>query len=176
VRTKWWALLLPMMAACSNSLTTGPTEIAVPQFSIRFTVANPASLSLSEPMSCAGDWSTCARGSQAQGPATASAITVRDYALAPGTYRLTGVLQPSTPAGASVDIQIGASATANRGGVVREGPVVGFVAFNGDGVPRSSVTSLVCGATFSNQTGALEWSITFRVASATAMLCRFFSA
>ena len=165
MRRQCWALLLPMIAACNGSVPTVPTDPAIPQFAIRFILANPASLSLSEPVPCPGDWSTCARGSQPQGPTTTGGITIRNYSLTPGTYRLTGVLQPSTSAGASVDIQIGASEAATRGGVVREGPQLGFVAFTGEPPPLSSVVSQACGATFTNSYGALEWSVTFRVVS-----------
>ena len=160
-----WSLALPIIAACTGSAPTAPTAPAMPQFAIRFAVANPASLSLSEPVACAGDWSTCARGSQPQGATTTAGVTIRNYSLTPGTYRLTGVLQPSTGAGASVDIHIGAGDTATRGGVAREGPQLGFVAFTGDPPPVSSVVSQACGATFTNSYGALEWSITFRVVS-----------
>jgi hypothetical protein len=154
-----------MIAGCTGSAPTAPTEPAVPQFAITFVVANPANLSLSEPLPCPGDWSTCARGPQPQGAATTAGVTIRNYSLSAGTYRLTGVLQPSTSAGASVDIRIGAGATSTRGGVAREGPQLGFVAFTGDPPPRSSVVSQACGATFTNPYGALEWSITFRVVS-----------
>jgi hypothetical protein len=165
MRNQWWAFALPVtMMACGTSSPTGPTQPASPQFSIRFVLASPAGLSLSEPMPCPGDWSTCPRGSQPQGPVTTGTITNRTYTLPPGTYRLTGVLQPSTSAGASVDVQIGRGATGSTdGGVVREGPVLGFVAFTGDPPPVSSVISQTCGATFSNASGALEWSVTFRV-------------
>jgi hypothetical protein len=165
MRKQWWAFALPVMMACSNSSPTSPTQPASPQFSIKFTLANPAGLSLSEPMPCPGDWSTCPRDSQPQGPVLAGTITTRHYRLPPGTYRLTGVLQPTTSTGASVGIEIGRGATGSTGGgVVREGPVLGFVAFTGEPTPPvSSVISHVCGAIFSNASGALEWSVTFRV-------------
>jgi len=168
-------LALSMMAAsaCSAPLPGAPTESANPQFVISFIVANPGSLSLSEPEPCPGDFSTCARGSQPQGPATTSNVTVRTYSLPAGTYRLTGVLQPQTPAGASVTIRIDESSSIG-GGVPREGPVLGFVAFRGDAPPATSVVSQVCGATLTNLYGALEWSMSFRVVStpeAVAPLC-----
>lgn len=168
MRNRCWALGLLVMAACSSGSPTNPTEPATPpatpQFSIRFVLINPASLSLSEPVPCAGDWSTCPRGSQPQGSRTTGTITLRNYTLPPGTYRLTGVLQPSTSIGASVDIQIGAGATGGiGGGIAREGPVLGTVTYSGDSPPFPSVISKVCGATFSNPSGELEWSVTFRV-------------
>jgi hypothetical protein len=167
VRIKWWTLAVPIMAACGTSSSpTSPTVPGDPRFFIRFTLTNQASLSLSEPVLCPDDWSTCSRDSQPQGSATTGSITTRNYTLAPGTYRLTGVLQPSTPIGASVAIEIGADATATRSGVAREGPVLGFVKFTGDAPPQSSVVSLTCGATFTNASGALEWSMAFRVVSA----------
>jgi hypothetical protein len=167
MRRALWAFAL-LAAGCSDSSPTrpAPTPTGDPQFSMRFVLTNTGSLSLSEPASCTGDWSTCARGSQAQGAETTSAITNRSYTLTPGTYRLTGVLRPSTPTGASVDIRIGAGPSGSRGGVAREGPVIAFVAFDGPSTAVHSVNSLVCGATFStvsNPAGALEWAVTFRV-------------
>ncbi len=177
MRNEWWALALPALMACSDGSPTSPTQPASPQFSITFVLADPADLSVSEPMACPGDWSTCPRGSQPQGPALTGTITTRNYTLPSGTYRLTGVLQPRGAAGASVGIQIGGGATGSTGGgVAREGLVLGFVAFSGETTaPSSSVVSQVCGATFSNASGALEWSVTFRVVATSQsleQLCR----
>lgn len=165
MRNHWCSFAVAMtMTACSDSSPTTPTTPSSPEVSIRFVVTERASLSLSDPLACAGDWTTCPRGSQPQG-ADVGAVATRNYALPPGTYRLTGVLSASTASGASVEIQIGKSASASvGGGVAREGPVLGFVAFTGDpssGTP--SVVSRSCGATFSTPTAALEWSVTFRV-------------
>src|SRR5262245_49300295 len=96
------------MVACGGSSPVAPTEPlpANPAFSARFVLTNPASLRLSEPVPCPGDWSTCSRGSQPLGDVTTGAVTVRNYRLAPGTYRLTGMLQSSTSGGALVSIEI----------------------------------------------------------------------
>ena len=168
MRNQCWALGLLVMSACSSGSPTHPTNPATPpatpQFSIRFDLRSPTTLSLSEPAPCPGDWSTCPRGPQPQGPRTTGPTTIRHYTLPPGTYRLTGVLQPSTSIGASVDIQIGTVATGGiGGGIAREGPVLGFVTHSGDLPSFPSVVSKVCGATFSNPSGELEWSVIFRV-------------
>ena len=167
MRIQWPVLALPVIMACGGSPPASPTEPAPasPAFSIRFVLTNPASLRVSEPVPCPGDWSTCPRGSQPLGDATTSAVTIRDYTLAPGTHRLTGILQPGTTSGASVHIQISGGPTGSiGGGVAREGPVLGVFGYTGDPLPRPpSIDSLVCGATFSTPTGALEWSVSFRV-------------
>jgi len=166
MRRAWLALAL-LAAGCTDSSPTRPTTpTGDPQFSMRFVLTNTGSLSLSDPVLCTGDWSTCPKGSQTQGAESTSAITSRNFTLTPGTYRLTGVLRPNTPLGASVDIRIGAGPAASRGGVAREGPVLTFVAFDGPPTAVLSVNSLVCGAIFSNvsnPTGGLEWAVTFRV-------------
>lgn len=163
MRNQWWTFALPVMMACSSSSATSPHPTDA-QFSIRFVLENPAALSVSDPLPCPGDWSTCPRDSQPQGATSIETVRTRDYTLPPGTYRLTGVLQPSASS-ASVVIQIGRGARDRiGGGVVREGPVLGFVRFTGESTPPlSSVVSRVCGATFSTSSGALEWSVTFRV-------------
>jgi hypothetical protein len=173
MRNPWWAFALPLMATCSTSSPTSPTNPptnppanpAGPQFSISFMLANSASLSLSEPIPCPGDWSTCARGSQPQGPFTTSTTTIRNYTLPEGTYRLTGIVQSNPSTGASVEIRIGIGPISGAGGgVARDGQVLGFVAFTeppSPGLP--AVISQGCGATFSSPPGMLEWSITFRV-------------
>ena len=89
-----WSLALPIIAACTGSAPTAPTAPVIPQFAIRFAVANPASLSLSEPVACAGDWSTCARGSQPQGATTTAGITIRNYSLTPGSSVACGAPRP----------------------------------------------------------------------------------
>jgi hypothetical protein len=93
------------------------------------------------------------------------AVTVRNYTLPPGTYRLTGLLQSSTSSGASVDIEIAGAPTGGAGGgVARDVSVLGVFGYTGDPLPRPpAILSLGCGATFSTPTGALEWFVTFRV-------------
>jgi hypothetical protein len=170
MRHRWWLLAILVMAACNASSPTGPTQPATPEFSIRFVLANPASLSVSDPMPCTGDWSTCGRGSQPQGAVTTSTTTVRNYSLPSGTYRLTGVLQSSTPVGASVSVRI-ASGGANSvgGGVARDIQGLGIFGFTGEPSPRlPSVLSEGCAATFWTPSGALEWSMTFRVVATQA--------
>jgi hypothetical protein len=164
MRSSWWLLAVWAMAACSAPSPTSPTIPAIPEFSIRFVLADPARLSLSEPMPCPGDWSTCAKDSQPQGPAT-STTTIRRYSLPPGTYRLTGVLQSSTPIGASVNIRIESGISGSvGGGVAHDLQVLGVIGFRGEPSPRlPSVVSQGCAATFWTPPGALEWSIVFRV-------------
>jgi hypothetical protein len=176
MRQAWCALAL-LVAGCNDSSPTRPTPTGDPQFSMRFVLTNPGSLSLSEPVVCAGDWSTCPKGSQPQGSDVGTSTT-RTYTLTAGTYRLTGVLRPSTPTGASVDVRITAGPAAANGGVSREGPVIAFVAFDGPSTAVNSVNSVACGATFStvsNPAGALEWAVTFRVVAmpaGTDQLCQ----
>jgi hypothetical protein len=166
VRHSWTCVIvLSLMVACRDPSPTAPTIPELAQFSISVTVENPGSLSLSEPVLCPGDAPTCPRGPQTQGPVSSNVLTVRDYALAPGTYRLTGVVRPRTSIEASVGIRFGGRGTTGiRGGVIREAPVLGFVAFTGEPMPPwNSVVSEVCGARFfANSSGALEWSVTFR--------------
>jgi hypothetical protein len=152
----WW-LLIAMAAAtgCSGS-PTGPVVPADPRFAITFGVTHPASMSLSEPILCPGDASTCAKGPQPQGSVTISRSTVRAYTLSPGTYRLTGVLQATTPMGASLDIRIGAVDLA-AGGVHRQGQVLEVVAFTGEAVPLVHVVAEAAGGT-SSSTARAPWS------------------
>jgi hypothetical protein len=158
------ALAVLLMTACGASSPAGPTEPAIPQFSLRFVLSDSASLSWSEPTACPGDWSTCARDAQPQGPRTTSMTTVRSYSLPPGIYRVTGVLQSSPPAGASVNLQI---TSGMSGGVARDMQVLSFLEFTGGPSPRlPSVVSEGCAATFSIPPGTLQWSIAFRVTAA----------
>lgn len=170
IRKRLLALaVLLVMGGCKDALPmrpADPADEATARFSIRFVLANPASLSLSEPAPCSGDWSTCPKGSQPQGPSTIGAMTIKSYVLPSATYRLTGVLRPSTSIGASIDIQIGTGATGNiDGGVAREGFVqLAFVRSTGDNsAGLKSILAKGCGATFSSPSGEFEWSVTFRV-------------
>ena len=95
---------------------------------------------------------------------TMASTAVQVHSLAPGAYRITGVLEPTTSAGATVSIHLGLdSQGASRAGVAREAPHAGAVAHSGDLVLLPGVTPLVCGASFFNPSGALEWSLMFRV-------------
>jgi hypothetical protein len=165
MRNPWWVLIGLVTAACSGSSPASPTTPAIPEFSIRFVLSEPASVSWSEPTACPGDWSTCARDSQPQGPATTSTTTMRSYSLPPGTYRVTGVLQASTPTGASVNIRIGSGTSGSvGGGVARDIQALGVFGFTGEPSPRTpSVVSQGCASTFWTPSGRLEWSIAFRV-------------
>lgn len=165
MRNLWWASSVLMMVACGSSSPTSPTKPAIPEFSIRFLLADPARLSLSEPMRCPGDWSTCTKEGQSQGPATTSTMTILSYSLPPGTYRLTGVLHANTPIGASVNIRIGRGTSGSvGGGVARDIQALSVFGFTGEPSPRlPSVVSEGCAATFSTPAGTLEWSMAFRV-------------
>ena len=172
-------LLIPVVlgTACSDSPPTGPaTPTAVP-VSIALTLTNPGTVSLSDAVACPGDWTTCPKGPQSQGPPTSSMVVSKTYQLMKGTYRTTGVLQPGTSEGASVNVQLAGGITERTsGGVLRDGLVLGFVAFSGNPEPAPSAVTTRCGGRFSaNVTGALEWSITFRVTDETISndhLCR----
>ena|SRR5215204_5640012 len=168
MRSSWRALAVVVTIACGGSPPTGPAKAAIPEFSIRFVLANPGSLSLSEPLACPGDWSTCARDSQPQGPGTTSTTTMRTYSLPAGTYRLTGVLQASTPIGASVNIRIGSGMSGSiGGGVLRDIQALGVFGFTGQPSARlPAVVSEGCAAEFWTPPGVLEWSMTFRVTAA----------
>jgi hypothetical protein len=125
---------------------------------------------LSEAVACSGDWLTCPKGPQPQGPSTSSMVLTKQYELRQGTYRVTGLLQPGTPEGASVQVRIGNGTNGStNGGVLRDRLVLGFVAFSGrSGSPLTVVTDL-CGGRFSaDASGTLEWSITFQVTDATS--------
>jgi hypothetical protein len=93
---------------------------------------------------------------------TTSAITVL---LAPGIYRLTGLLQSSPSGGASVGIEITGGPTGGTGGgVASDRSALGVFGYTGDPLPSPpSMVAQACGATFSTPTGALEWFVTFRV-------------
>jgi hypothetical protein len=173
-----WALVLFVTSACSSSSPTSPAPQTIPEFSIRFVLANSASLSLSEPVFCPGDWSTCDRGSQPQGSVTWSPTTVRTYALPPGTYRLTGILQANSANVATVRLQIGPAESGTvAGGVASDVLALGLVSSSaGLSEEPPSVVSEGCAATFSTPSGALEWSIAFRVirtSDSVARVCAF---
>ena len=153
-------LLMPVVsmgAACGDSLPTRPTAPATPQVSITVVPANASIVSLSETVVCSGDWTTCPKGPQPQGPSSSGMVLVRQYTLTPGTYRVTGVLQPGTSAGASLQVRIG-------GGIIGS---MGFVAFSGQPEPPPSLVTELCGGRFTAGTGTLEWSVTFSVADQT---------
>ena len=154
-------LLMPVVSmgvACGDSMPTPPAAPASPQVSITLVSANASTVSVSDAVVCAGDWTTCPKGSQPQGPSAGLGL-VRQYTLAPGTYRVTGVLEAGTSAGASVQVRIG-------GGTVG---ALGFVAFSGQPEPPPSVVTEACGGRFLTAgTGTLEWSVTFRVTDPTS--------
>jgi hypothetical protein len=151
--------------ACGDSLPTQPTPPTPPQVAITLALRNPGTVSLSEPVACSGDWLTCPKGQQPQGPSTSSAVLIRQFALGQGTYRVTGVLEPGTPAGATVQVHIGDGTNGSTsGGVLRDGLVLGFVAASGQPQSPPSVVTELCGGRFSfDAVGTLEWSVTFRV-------------
>ena len=178
MRTHLWVCALPMLMACNGSSPTAPTGPPTPQVGITFTVANPATLSLSEPERCPGDKSSCSRDFQPQGDAATSVSTMRRYTLEPGTYRLSGVLRPATSAGASVSVWMAGSDTAStRGSIVH-----GYAVFSPPEEPSSpgvSVISERCGGTFTVPAGVLGWSVIFEVVevgaatdAASRQLCR----
>jgi hypothetical protein len=165
MRNRCWVLAALVMAACSGSSPATPTTPAMPEFSIHFALSDPARVSWSEPTACPGDWSTCARDSQPQGPGTTSQTTMRSYSLPPGTYRLTGMLHSSTSIGASVNVRIASGTSGSvAGGVAHDVIALGVFGFTGEPSPRlPSVVSQGCAATFWTPPGTLEWSIAFRV-------------
>ena len=161
-----WLLapVVSMGTACGDAMPTPPAAPATPQVSVTLVSANARTVSVSDAVVCAGDWTTCPKGSQPQGP-LASAVLVKQYTLTPGTYRVTGVLDAGTSEGASVQVRIG-------GGSIG---ALGFVAFSGQPDPPPSGVTEACGGRFATAgTGTLEWSVTFTVTDPTNRddLCR----
>jgi hypothetical protein len=166
MRRAWrLATVIAAISACSGS-PTGPTKQlppVPPQVGISFQLANLASLSLSDPILCPGDAASCPRFVPPQSPPSTNMAIGRTYTLAPGTYCLTGVLQPTTSLGASLSIRIMRGTTRQMSGdaIQRSLEVVRFI---GDERPAVSVISDACGGDFAvNATGALEWAFVFEV-------------
>jgi hypothetical protein len=157
------AIAIATLMACRES-PTGPTSTD-PYLEITFRISNLASLSLSEPTRCPADWVSCTRGPQPQGPASTGAVVSRTYSRAPGTYRLTGVLQSDGSTGSSLSIRIGSTgAQSTRGGAIQR--VLEVVGFTGDQAPPVSVISETCGGNFAVEAaGALDWAFVFEVST-----------
>ena len=142
-----------------------PTAPATPQLSVTVVSENAGTVSVSDAVVCSGDWTTCPKGSQPQSSSASGAVLVKQYTLAQGTYRVTGVLEAGRSAGASARVRIG-------GGTVG---TLGFVAFSGQLEPSLSVVTEACGGRFLTAgPGTLEWSVTFTVTDSTNRegLCR----
>jgi len=173
MRNAWrfiWTLLVTLVtsSACGGA-TTAPTEPTLARFSIEFQLTNVANLSLSDPERCAGDAKTCLAAHQPQGVRVGNASVVRAYALPSGTYRLTGVLEPTPFTDPSLHIRIGRSATGLGSGGVTPGNVLELVAFSGEPSPPVHVVAERCGGIFlPNPTGVLEWAMIFTVVDAAA--------
>jgi hypothetical protein len=166
VRARVWACALPIVMACNGSSPTAPASPPTPQLGITFTVANPATVTLSEPERCPGDRSTCSRDLQPQSHAATSIKTTRRYTLDPGTYRLSGMLRPTTAAGASIKVAIGGT----EGGSTAGSAVHGFGVFSPAEEPSPAGVSVVsesCSGTFLVPSGVLGWSVIFEVVAST---------
>ena len=157
-QTRLWAWALPIVMACNGSSPTAPR----PELGITFTVTNPATLSLSDPERCPGDLSTCSKSFQSQGDAATTISAMRHYILEPGTYRLSGVLRPTTSDGASIRVSIGSRETSGTTRIAVHGYTV-FTLPEERSSPGGSVISERCGGTFTVPAGALGWSVIFEV-------------
>lgn len=156
-------------AGCRNASPTDPSPPAVAPVTVSLTVAEPARMSVSAPVPCPGDLDSCPSGRQEQGPLMLTPAFVQLHTLQPGAYRITGILEATTPAGATVNVQLGLDAQQPAGaGVAREAPHAGAVAHEGklEGLPE--IAPLLCGARFFNPSGAFEWSLMFRVVESPA--------
>lgn len=158
---------LAIVAGCGTALPSSPSQPAVAPVSLTLTLSHPARISVSEPLLCSGDASSCPDGRQAQGPLTEASRVLTVRQLPAGVYRMTGILQPTTPAGASVNVHLAVdSPNASRTGTAVKALQTGAVAHTGDLVSPPGLTPSPCGATFYNPSGELEWSLTFRVSEA----------
>jgi hypothetical protein len=155
---------LTIVAGCGSAVPSSPSQPAIAPVSLTLTLSHPARTSVSEPLLCSGDASSCPDGRQAQGPLTEASRVLAVRQLPAGVYRITGILQPTTPGGASVNIHLAVgSHSASRTSAAVKALQAGAVAHTGDLVTLPGVTPLPCGATFYNPSGELEWSVTFRV-------------
>ena len=90
-------------------------------------------------------------------------VIERTYTLAPGTYRFTGLLQPTTSPGASLSIRLGGEASRQMSaGAIQK--LLQVIRFTGERVPDVSVKSITCGGDFVvSAVGTLEWGFVFEV-------------
>jgi hypothetical protein len=176
---RYCALGLVVLSACSDSSPTAPTPPDTPPISVNFTLTNPGTLTVSAPVPCSADrdWKACPNGLHPQGPATPSALRTEHYTLQPGTYLLTGRVQGNTPSSpTSVRITLGPGASGAAGGGVDKSWGGSIFIGPSDGAPpvAPSVIESSCVKTFTNDAGAVEWGVIFRVVTATEsqQLCR----
>jgi hypothetical protein len=155
---------LAIAAGCGSALPSSPSQPTVAPVSLTLTLSHLARISVSEPLLCSGDASSCPDGRQAQGPLTEASRVLTVRQLPAGVYRMTGILQPTTPAGASVSVHL--AVDSHNASTAVKALQTGAVAHTGDRVSLPGVTPHSCGATFFNPSGELEWSLTFRVSEA----------
>jgi hypothetical protein len=177
-RHHYCASALVLLTACSEKSPTAPTPSDTPPISVSITLANPGTLSLSQPIACSTDRDprACPNGLQPQGPAAASTVRTEHYTLRPGTYLLTGRVQGTTSLSpASVRIAFGRGTSGPGGGVDNTWGGSIFIGPSGPSptVPPSIIEAS-CATTFTNDAGVIEWGVIFRVVAATAseQLCR----
>lgn len=164
--------LLLFLPACSDSPSpTVPTPSGTPPVQVNFSLAEEGALSVSAPVPCAvdRDANSCPSGLQRQLGVSTGIERTDTYTLPPGTYLLTGQAHGNASTSA-VTLRIGLSGGVDKtwGGSVYLGALGGASA-----VPRSIVEG-ACVKTFTNDSGAVEWGVIFRVAAdgAPEQLCR----
>ena len=92
-------------------------------------------------------------------------VLVRQFTLTPGTYRVTGVLEAGTSAGASLQVRIGGGSVGSTDGGVL-GPGIGLCRLHWAAGAAPPLVTEACGGRFLTAgTGTLEWSATFGVAN-----------
>jgi hypothetical protein len=171
VRHRQWvvvAVLLMVSASACGDSPTGPTPSSSNAIAVSFALVNPGTLSLSDPVPCAGDKNLdgCPHGLQAQGLVTTSAIRTERYTLQPGTYLITGRAQ-GTSSGSPASVRIAFARAGTDGVSAGVDNTWGATIFIGITGPEPPVPPLVhaaaCVTTIANSVGGVEWGVVFRV-------------